>query len=126
MPQYMTLFGFVPAAWAELAPDPKDRGHALGERLDRAGVQLVDLFQAYGGAYDGVALYDAADEATADAAATIIHAVSPGRGFQTIPLQSGEQPQDAVRRVFSSTADGHDAGSIGNGAATTERVLLCR
>ena len=98
MPRYVTLFGIAPAAWAGLAPTPADRAAALRERLEGLGVRLVDLYQAFGGTYDGTAVYDAADDTVAATATDTIGAVGPGRACRTIRLRPGEHQRDALRR----------------------------
>jgi uncharacterized protein with GYD domain len=107
MARYMTLFGITPAAWAELAPAAADRGRALGARLAPLGVRVLDLTQAFGGVYDGMALYEAPDQAAAEAAAAALGALGPGTAARTLLLHPGEWPREA--RVRLATAGGAGA-----------------
>lgn len=75
MPLYMTQFSYTAAAWAALAKKPEDRGAAFGRLIEKFGGRFKEIYYCFG-EYDGLVLYEAADNETATAA--IIAATAPG------------------------------------------------
>lgn len=123
MPRFMTLFDIAPAAWAALAPRPKDRGAALGARLRELGADVLDLHQVFGGVYDAAALYTAPDAAAQAAAVAALRALGPGRTSRTIALPASEHPADALRRLLAAAAADARDGADHAVAAAADPLL---
>jgi uncharacterized protein with GYD domain len=68
MPLFMAQFAYTPAAWAAFLRTPQNRAAASDALLRRLGGRLVGLYYTPGADYDGFALFEAPDDATAAAA----------------------------------------------------------
>ena len=98
MPLYMTRFAYTPEAWAAFAKKPEDRRAIFGELVEKLGGRLVSFYYCFG-EYDGLAIYEAPDEATATA--TIITAIAPGhlKATETTVLITVEDTIEAMRKA---------------------------
>ena len=98
MSLYMTRFSYTPKAWEAFAKNPEDRSAVFRELIERLGGQLLSFYYCFG-EYDGVAIFEAPDEATATA--TIITAITPGhlKATETTVLVSVEDTVEAMRKA---------------------------
>ena len=98
MPRYMTQFAYTTEAWASLVNSPEDRAEIFGELLDNLGGRLLDLHYCRG-EYDGVYIFDAPDEATANA--VVLAAITPGhiKATKTTELFTVNEMMDALRKA---------------------------
>ncbi len=98
MPLYMTQFAYTPEAWKAFTKKPEDRSAVFRELVERLGGQLLSFYYCFG-EYDGVAIFEAPDEATATA--TIITAIAPGhlKATQTTVLVTVEDTVEAMRKA---------------------------
>jgi uncharacterized protein with GYD domain len=67
MPMFMAQFAYTPAAWAAFLRTPQDRAAASDNLVQQLGGRLIGLYYTPGAEYDGFALFEAPDEATAAA-----------------------------------------------------------
>jgi uncharacterized protein with GYD domain len=67
MPLFIAQFSYVPEAWAALIHAPQDRAAASDALLQHFGGRLIGLYYTPGAEYDGFALFEAPDDATAPA-----------------------------------------------------------
>ena len=72
---YMTQFSYTAEAWAALAQHPQDRSQVLSTLLGQLGGRLINFYYCLG-AFDGIAIFDVADDVTA--ATVLIAAMVPG------------------------------------------------
>jgi len=105
MPRYMTQFAYTTEAWASLINSPEDPAEILGELLDNLGGRLLDLHYCRG-KYDGVFIFDAPDEATANA--VVLAAIRPGhiKATKTTELFTVNEMMDALRKASTVTYRG--------------------
>src|SRR5262245_58422116 len=67
VPLYMVQFAYTPEAWAALIHTPQDRTAASETFIRHLGGRLIGLYYTPGTEYDGFALFEAPDDATAAA-----------------------------------------------------------
>ncbi|MCA1718498.1 MAG: GYD domain-containing protein [Actinobacteria bacterium] len=105
MPLYMTQFTYTPEAWKALVKSPEDRGKVFGELVEKMDGRLVSMYYCMG-EYDGLVIYEAADEATA--MATVLTAISPGhlRATKTTVLLSVEDTMGAMNKANAEAYPG--------------------
>ena len=98
MPLYMTQFAYTQEAWATLAENPEDRSAPVRELLETMGGRLVSWYLSFG-EYDGLAIYEAPDDATAGA--VVVAAARPGhfRATKTTPLFTADESVEMMRRA---------------------------
>jgi len=63
----MVQFAYTPQAWAALIHTPQDRATASEAFIRHFGGRLIGLYYTPGAEYDGFALFEAPDDATAAA-----------------------------------------------------------
>ena len=98
MPLYMTQFAYTSEAWTTLTDNPEDRSIAVRELLETQGGRLIGWYLSFG-EYDGLAIYEAPDDATAGA--VVVAAARPGhfRATKTTPLFTAEESVEMMRRA---------------------------
>src|SRR5262245_4592107 len=64
---YMVQFAYTPEAWATLIHAPQDRAAASETFVRHFGGRLMGLYYTPGNEYDGFALFEAPDDASAAA-----------------------------------------------------------
>lgn len=98
MPRYMLQFAYTADAWAALTTKPTDRSEALRTLAEKLGARLISLDYTLG-EYDGVALLEAPDDATA--IAVILAAVTPGhlKATRTTRLIPPSEAMEALRKA---------------------------
>ena len=75
MAQFMVQFAYTAGAWAALSKNPTDRAKAFGSLVKKMGGKLGSLHYTMGD-FDGVAIFEAPDDATA--MAIVVAAARPG------------------------------------------------
>src|SRR3954468_10576912 len=63
----MAQFSYTPEAWTALLHVPQDRAAASESLIQHLGGRLIGLYYTPGAEYDGFALFEAPDDATAAA-----------------------------------------------------------
>lgn len=98
MPTYMTQFTYTAEAWAALAKKPEDRGQAVRGLIEKLGGRYLNLYYHFG-EYDGMVLYEAPDDTTANA--IIVAAIAPGhlKATRTTRLFSVEEAMETMRKA---------------------------
>ena len=67
MPLFMAQFAYTPQAWSALIHAPQDRAAASDTLLKHFGGHLIGLYYTPGSEYDGFALFEVPNDATAAA-----------------------------------------------------------
>jgi uncharacterized protein with GYD domain len=67
MPLFLAQFAYTPQAWATIIHTPQDRAAASDTLVRHFGGRLIGLYYTPGAEYDGFALFEAPDDATAAA-----------------------------------------------------------
>ncbi len=99
MPLFMAQFAYTPAAWAAFLHTPQDRTAASGALLQRLGGRLVGLYYTPGADYDGFALFEAPDEATAAAAEIADVAAGHLSRNRIVRILSAEEMKAALEKA---------------------------
>ena len=89
MPLFLAQFSYSPAAWATFIKAPQDRVAASEALLKHFGGRLVGLYYTPGAEYDGFALFEAPDDATAAA-------------IEIADVAAGHLSRNRLTRVFSA------------------------
>jgi uncharacterized protein with GYD domain len=97
---YMCQFAYTTQAWTSMAQNPQDRSKAMGELAQKLGSRIVGLYY-YFGDYDGILLFEAPDEITANA--IIVASMAPGhlRVTRTIRLFTPVETMEIMRKAGS-------------------------
>jgi uncharacterized protein with GYD domain len=75
MALYMCQFAYNSDAWTAMTKNPQDRSKPVGELAQKLGSRLVGLYY-YFGDFDGILIFEAPDEITANA--VIVASMAPG------------------------------------------------
>ena len=102
MPLFMAQFAYTPEAWASLIDMPQDRAAASETLLRHFGCHLLGLYYTPGSEYDGFALFEAPDDATA--AAVEIADIASGhlRSNHLLRVMSAEEMHAALRKAATA------------------------
>lgn len=105
MPMYLSQFAYTSDALAAMARKPEDREPAVRQLAEALGGRLHQLYFTFG-EYDGVALWEFPDDATAVAA--VMAAVSPGhlRASKTMTLLTPSDMLTAMKKAGGITFRG--------------------
>jgi uncharacterized protein with GYD domain len=87
MPQYMLQFTYSHEAWRALVDRPDDRAHALEDIAKSLGGRMVALYYHFG-EYDGMAIFEVPDDASASAAVMAVNSTGAVRATKTTRLYS--------------------------------------
>ena len=102
MPLYLGLFSYKTDAMKALLDQPQDRSAAAREVAESLGGKLLGFW--YGlGAFDGVFLMEAPDNASAVALAMAVGAGGAVSGVETTVLLDMDEAQDAMRKAAAAT-----------------------
>jgi uncharacterized protein with GYD domain len=101
MPYYMVQFAYTPQAWAGIAKNLEDRSGPIGEFIENLGGRLVSLYYCRG-EYDGMVIFEAPDESTANAVSLTVVSSGQFRKLQTTELFEVEDILDSLRKVDSA------------------------
>jgi uncharacterized protein with GYD domain len=100
MPLYMCQFAYTSEAWTAMTKNPQDRSKPVGELAQKLGSRVVGLYY-YFGDYDGILLFEAPDETTANA--VIVASMAPGhlKVTRTTRLFTAEETVEIMRKAGS-------------------------
>jgi uncharacterized protein with GYD domain len=102
MPLYLGRFSYTPDAVKALLDNPQDRSVAAREVAESLGGKLLGFWYAFG-AFDGVFLMEAPDNASAAALPMVIGAGGAVSNVETTVLLDMEEAQDAMRKAGAAT-----------------------
>jgi uncharacterized protein with GYD domain len=102
MPLYLSQFSYTPEAIKALVNNPEDRTKAAGEAAESLGAKLIGFWYAFG-EFDGVAVVDAPDNATAAAFAMLVGGGGALSQFKTTVLVTMDEAQEAMRKAAEAT-----------------------
>jgi uncharacterized protein with GYD domain len=98
MPFFMCQFAYTPEAWTSMTKNPQDRSKPVGELTQKLGSRVVGLYY-YFGDFDGVLIFEAPDEITANA--VIVATMAPGhlRVTRTSRLFTPQETMEIMRKA---------------------------
>jgi uncharacterized protein with GYD domain len=98
MPTYLLQFSYSPEAWAALIRTPEDRTAAVEAIMKSVGGRLISL-HFHMGEFDGTAIVEAPDDASANAA--IMSTVASGtiRSSRTTRLYSPKEMVETLGKA---------------------------
>jgi uncharacterized protein with GYD domain len=102
MPLYLGRFSYTTDAMRALVSDPQDRSAAAREVAESLGGKLLGFWFAFG-AFDGVFLMEAPDNASAAALAMAVGAGGALSEIETTVLLDMDEAQDAMRKAAAAT-----------------------
>jgi len=102
MPLFMAQFAYTPAAWATLIHAPQDRAAASDALARHSGGRLLGLYYTPGAEYDGFALFEAPDDASAAAIEIADVAAGHLRSNRLLRVLSVEEMQAALQRAATA------------------------
>ncbi len=102
MPLYLGRFSYKTDAMKALLDQPQDRSAAAREVAESLGGKLLGFWYAIG-AFDGVFLMEAPDNASAVALAMAVGAGGAVSGVETTVLLDMDEAQDAMRKAAAAT-----------------------
>src|SRR5437763_6486413 len=98
----MAQFSYTPEAWAALLKVPQDRAAASESLIHHLGGRLIGLYYTPGAEYDGFALFEAPDDATAAAAEIADIALGHLRSNRLLRVLSPEEMHAALRQAATA------------------------
>jgi uncharacterized protein with GYD domain len=100
MPHYLGQFTYHRKTWAALAKHPEDRGEIVARTMRQIEVRLLSFYYCHG-KYDGLAIFEAPDDATAKA--VMIAAVGAGhlKDLEVTRLLTSDEALAAMRTAGS-------------------------
>jgi uncharacterized protein with GYD domain len=100
MPLYMCQFAYTSEAWTSMSKNPQDRSKAMGELAQKLSSKIIGLYY-YFGDFDGILIFEAPDEITANA--VIVSSMAPGhlRVTRTSRLFTPEETKEIMRKAGS-------------------------
>jgi uncharacterized protein with GYD domain len=98
MPFYMCQFAYNSDAWTSMTKNPQDRSKPMGELAQKLGSRIVGLYY-YFGDFDGILLFEAPDDITANA--VIVASMAPGhlKITRTSRLFTPEETKEIMRKA---------------------------
>jgi uncharacterized protein with GYD domain len=102
MPLYLGRFSYTTDAIKALLDQPQDRSAAAQEVAESLGGKLLGFWYAFG-AFDGVFLMEAPDNASAAALAMAVGAGGALSEVETTVLLDMDEAQDAMRKAAAAT-----------------------
>ena len=102
MPLYLGRFSYTTDAMRALISQPQDRSAAAREVAESLGGKLLGFWFAFG-AFDGVFLMEAPDNASAAALAMAVGAGGALSEIETTVLLDMDEAQDAMRKAAAAT-----------------------
>jgi uncharacterized protein with GYD domain len=98
MSHYMLQFAYTAETWATLRANPTDRTAALNALADKLGCRLNGLYYHFG-EYDGVVIFEAPDDTTANALAMATTAPGHIKATRTTRLFTPAEAVAAMRKA---------------------------
>ncbi len=102
MPLYLGRFSYTTDAMKALLNQPQDRSAAARDVAESLGGKLLGFWFAFG-AFDGVFLMEAPDNASAAALAMAVGASGALSEVETTVLLDMDEAQDAMRKAAAAT-----------------------
>ena len=102
MPMYMAQFAYTPKAWGAIIHAPQDRAAASGAMVQHFGGRLIGLYYTPGDEYDGFALFEAPDDASAAAIEIATVAVGHLRSNRLLRVLSSDEMHTALQKAASA------------------------
>ena len=98
MTLYMTQFAYTAETWATLRANPTDRTATVSALADKLGCRLIGLYYHFG-EYDGLLIFEAPDDTTANA--LVMVAVAPGhlKATRTARMMTPSEVVAAMRKA---------------------------
>lgn len=100
MSTYLTLFQYTPQAVAALKAKPQDRSQAVSQLMQDAGGQMLNFYWCFG-EYDGLFLFEAPDDITAQAAIVAFTAAGHIAHERTITLHPVDEKMQVLEKASS-------------------------
>ncbi len=100
MPFYMCQFAYTSEAWTAMTRNPQDRSKPVGQLTQKLGSRVLGLYY-YFGDYDGLLLFEAPDDMTANS--VIIASMAPGhlKVTRTTRLFTPQETVEIMRKAGS-------------------------
>jgi uncharacterized protein with GYD domain len=98
MPQYMVQFSYSHESWVALVHKPENRTSALEGITRSLGGRVVALYY-HSGEYDGTAIFEVPDDASANAAVMAISATGAIRATRTTRLYSPLEFEESLAKA---------------------------
>ena len=102
MPLFMAQFSYTPEAWATLIHAPQDRAAASDAMVRHFGGRLIGLYYTPGAEYDGFALFEAPDDASAAAVEIADVAAGHLRSNRLLRVLSAEEMHAALQQAATA------------------------
>ena len=102
MPMYMAQFAYTPKAWSAIIHAPQDRAAASDAMVKHFGGRLIGLYYTPGDEYDGFALFEAPDDASAAAIEIATVAVGHLRSNRLLRVLSADEMHAALQKAASA------------------------
>jgi uncharacterized protein with GYD domain len=98
MPQYMLQFSYSHESWVALVHRPEDRSTALEGIAKSLGGRMIALYY-HSGEFDGTAIFEVPDDASANAAVMAVSATGALRATKTTRLFSSHEFEEALGKA---------------------------
>jgi len=104
---YMCQFAYTSEAWTSMTKNPQDRSKPVNELAQKLGSRVLGLYY-YFGDYDGILLFEAPDDITANA--VIVASMAPGhlRVTRTTRLFTAEETLEIMRKAGGVNFPGNE------------------
>ena len=100
MTMYMTQFSYTAEAWAALAKHPEDRSVKISKLIEALGGRLDSIYYTFG-EFDGLVIFEGADDETTLAAVIAVHTAGYIKATKTTKLLTMQEAMDAMRKAGS-------------------------
>ena len=100
MSSYLTLFQYTPQAVAALKANPQDRSQAVSQLMQDVGGQMLNFYWCFG-EYDGLFLWEAPDDISAQAAIVAFTAAGHVSHERTITLHPVDEKMQVLEKATS-------------------------
>jgi uncharacterized protein with GYD domain len=97
MSVYLMRFSYTPETWARLMQNPEDRRNAARAYIEQVGGSLVGFWYGFG-EYDGYAIIEAPDNASASGYVLAISAGGALSRVETTVLMTVEETLEALAK----------------------------
>jgi len=98
MSHYMTQFAYTAETWATLRANPTDRTATVNALADKLGCRVIGLYYHFG-EYDGVLIFEAPDDTTANALVMAVTAPGHLKATRTARLMTPSEVVAAMRKA---------------------------
>jgi uncharacterized protein with GYD domain len=98
IPHYIAQFAYTPEAWAGMAKNLENRSGPISQFLENLGGRLVSLYYCRG-EYDGMVIFEAPDENTANAVSLAVVSSGQFRALRTTELFEVADVLESLRKM---------------------------